>query len=268
MAARSRATRAWSASPTSRRTRSATSSSSSCPRSATTLDAGAGLRRGRVEQDGVRPLRARSRARCSAVNEALRERAGAGERDPYGDGVDDPHRASRRRDEVDGAARRRRAYRALRRERAGRSERVHARIPPADVAAMLAAIGVERRSTSSSRTCPRRCAHARAHRPARRADASRSCARASRRWRRATRRVGARVVPRRRRLSALRPGRRRPDPAALGVRDRLHAVPARGEPGDAAGDLRVPDLRGACCSGSTSPTPACTTARRRPPRPC
>ena len=36
-----------------------------------------------------------------------------------------------------------------------------------------------------------------------------------------------------------------PDTAALGVRHGVHAVPARGEPGHAAGDLRVPDVRGA-----------------------
>ena len=49
------------------------------------------------------------------------------------------------------------------------------------------------------------------------------------------------VVPRRGHVRPLRPRRRRRDPLARRVPDRLHAVPAGDEPGRAAGDLRVPD---------------------------
>ncbi len=49
-----------------------------------------------------------------------------------------------------------------------------------------------------------------------------------------------RLVPRRRRLPPLDPGRRRPDPAARRVVHGLHALPARGQPGHAPVDLRVP----------------------------
>ena len=49
------------------------------------------------------------------------------------------------------------------------------------------------------------------------------------------------LVPRRGDLRPLRAGGRRRDPRARRVPDRVHAVPARDEPGRAAGDLRVPD---------------------------
>ena len=48
-------------------------------------------------------------------------------------------------------------------------------------------------------------------------------------------------VPRSRHLRPLRPGGLRRGDAARRAPDRLHAVPARDEPGDAPGDLRVPD---------------------------
>ncbi len=49
------------------------------------------------------------------------------------------------------------------------------------------------------------------------------------------------LVPRRRRLSALPAGLHRPAAPARRVPHGLHAVSAGGLPGDAAGDLRVPD---------------------------
>ena len=48
-------------------------------------------------------------------------------------------------------------------------------------------------------------------------------------------------LPRRRHVRPLRAGDHRLDPAALGVPDALHALPARDLPGRAAGDVRVPD---------------------------
>ena len=48
-------------------------------------------------------------------------------------------------------------------------------------------------------------------------------------------------VPRRRDVRPLRPRADRLDPAALGVPDAVHALPARDQPGRAAGDVRVPD---------------------------
>ena len=49
------------------------------------------------------------------------------------------------------------------------------------------------------------------------------------------------LLPRRRHLRPLRAGGRRRRAAARRAPDRVHAVPARDEPGRAAGDLRVPD---------------------------
>ena len=49
------------------------------------------------------------------------------------------------------------------------------------------------------------------------------------------------LLPRRRHLRPLRPGGRRRGAPARRAPDRVHAVPARDEPGRAAGDLRVPD---------------------------
>ena len=49
------------------------------------------------------------------------------------------------------------------------------------------------------------------------------------------------VVPRRGDVRPLRAGAGRLDPLALGVPDAVHALPARGLPGHAAGDVRVPD---------------------------
>src|SRR5207247_3490466 len=65
--------------------------------------------------------------------------------------------------------------------------------------------------------------------------APRAAGRAERRYRTRA------LVPRRRHLRPLRPGRRRRRPAARRALDRVHAVPARDEPGRAPGDLRVPD---------------------------
>ena len=48
-------------------------------------------------------------------------------------------------------------------------------------------------------------------------------------------------LPRRRDVRPLRAGADRLDPAALGVPDAVHALPARDLPGRAAGDVRVPD---------------------------
>ena len=49
------------------------------------------------------------------------------------------------------------------------------------------------------------------------------------------------LLPRRRELRPLHPGRGRRPRRPRRVLHRLHALPGRGEPGDAAGDLRVPD---------------------------
>ena len=56
-------------------------------------------------------------------------------------------------------------------------------------------------------------------------------------------------LPRRRRLPALHPERGRRARVAQRVLHRLHAVPARDQPGHAAGDLRVPDDRSASLLG-------------------
>ena len=48
-------------------------------------------------------------------------------------------------------------------------------------------------------------------------------------------------LPRRRDVRPLRARADRLDPAALGVPDAVHALPARDQPGRAAGDVRVPD---------------------------
>ena len=50
------------------------------------------------------------------------------------------------------------------------------------------------------------------------------------------------------------------------IRDQLHAVPSRGEPGHHAGDLRISNADHAAHGDWKSPTPACTTARRPRPR--
>ena len=66
--------------------------------------------------------------------------------------------------------------------------------------------------------------------------------RAPRGARRDERRHGRRaLVPRRRHLRPLRAGGRRRRAPARRAPDRVHAVPARDEPGRAPGDLRVPD---------------------------
>ena len=86
----------------------------------------------------------------------------------------------------------------------------------------------------------RRCAPP-ARSTCRRVCPSRRCARA---WRAlAARNSGAQQLsfPRRRRLSALRARRGRQHPAARRVLLGVYAVSAGGEPGHAAGDLRVPD---------------------------
>ena len=49
------------------------------------------------------------------------------------------------------------------------------------------------------------------------------------------------LLPRRRHVRPLRAGDRRRDHPALGVPDPVHALPARGLPGRAPGDVRVPD---------------------------
>ena len=54
-------------------------------------------------------------------------------------------------------------------------------------------------------------------------------------------RRGRDLVPRRGHVRPLRPGADRLDPRALGVPHAVHAVPARDQPGRAAGDVRVPD---------------------------
>ena len=73
------------------------------------------------------------------------------------------------------------------------------------------------------------------------------------------------LVPRRRDLRPSHARDRGHDPAARRVPDRVHAVPARDEPGRAAGDLRVPDgdLR-AHRAWTCRTRPATTGSRSRP----
>ena len=66
---------------------------------------------------------------------------------------------------------------------------------------------------------------------------------------------GRRLLPRRRGVRPLHPERRGRGRRPRRVLHRLHAVPGRGQPGDAAGDLRVPDARSASSPGWTWPTP-------------
>ena len=96
-------------------------------------------------------------------------------------------------------------------------------------------------STTCSATFPRRCAPPAPIDLRARACPSRRCGGGSRRWRRATTArtalsfLGAGAYPH------FVAGGGRPHPPARRVLLRLHAVPAGGEPGHAAGDLRVPD---------------------------
>ena len=62
-------------------------------------------------------------------------------------------------------------------------------------------------------------------------------------------------LPRRRDVRPLRPRADRLDPAALGVPDSVHALPARDQPGRAAGDVRVPDGDLRADRACRSPTP-------------
>ena len=113
-------------------------------------------------------------------------------------------------------------------------------ITDADREAMLAAVGVEDAGRAVRRH-PRRAAAGPPARPAargRRAGRLRPPAR-PRRAQRLHR--GRAVLPRRRHVRPLRPGGRRHAHVALGVPHAVHAVPARGLAGHAAGHLRVPD---------------------------
>ena len=95
---------------------------------------------------------------------------------------------------------------------------------------------------------------------------ARADARASPAWPRATA-CDLASLPRRRRLPPLDAGRRRPDAAPRRVVHGLHAVPARGQPGDAPEHLRVPVAARPSSPASTSSPPRTTTAARRRPRP-
>ena len=81
-----------------------------------------------------------------------------------------------------------------------------------------------------------------------------------------TRRPAA-VLHRRRRLRAPHSGGRVGHHHARRVLQRLHAVPGGGEPGHAAADLRIPDDDRAASRAWRCPTPRCTTAPRRWPKP-
>ena len=75
------------------------------------------------------------------------------------------------------------------------------------------------------------------------------------------------VVPRRRGLRPFHPlGRGQPELPGR-VRHPLHALPARGEPGDPPGHLRIPDPHLPAHRAWTSPTPPSMTGRRGRPRP-
>ena len=75
------------ASPRTRRTRSATSSSCPCPEPGSTVDAGAAVRRGRVDQERQRPLRPGQRHGRGAQRGARRD-PGAGQLRPLRAGMD------------------------------------------------------------------------------------------------------------------------------------------------------------------------------------
>ena len=70
------------------------------------------------------------------------------------------------------------------------------------------------------------------------------------------------LLPGRRQLRPLHPGRRRQPRRARRVLHGLHALPGRGQPGDAPGDVRVSDADHPADRAWTSPTPASTTAAR------
>ena len=76
-----------------------------------------------------------------------------------------------------------------------------------------------------------------------------------------------RELPRRRDLRPLRPRRGRCHRLPLGVRHRLHALPAGAQPGRAADHLRVPDGDLRAHRHGRQQRLACTTAARRWPRP-
>ncbi len=119
----------------------------------------------------------------------------------------------------------------------------------ADVAAMLAAIGVASIEDLFDEIPPQlRVQVARGRSRGAERDAGRAAherARA-RRWR-------AAVLHRRRRLRAPHPRGGLGDHDARGVLQRLHALPGRGEPGHAAADLRIPDDDRAASPACRSP---------------
>jgi hypothetical protein len=106
---------------------------------------------------------------------------------------------------------------------------------------MLEAVGLSslERSTTPS---PRGAASARRSSCRRRSTSRRSCG-TSRSWPRRTARAAMLSLPRRGRVRPPLPARGRSAPAAQRVLHGLHALPARGRAGHAAGDLRVPDDR-------------------------
>ena len=139
-----------SASPTTRRSSSATSSSSSCPRSATVLAKAATL--GVVESvKAVCDVYAPVGGTVVEVNDELTATPRSMNEDPYGDGwmvkVSSATRPSSTTDDGGAVPRVRRAG-----EGVGRAAMRFTLTPPADVAAMLAAIGVaERRGALRAR---------------------------------------------------------------------------------------------------------------------
>ncbi len=141
--------------------------------------------------------------------------------------------------------------------------------PRPTAAEMLARIGVVRHRRPVRRRSRRTSASPASARPAARRRARSRSSATSAAWRAETSPAGS--VPFFVGAGAYQPPRagerRSPDPA-LGIPDRLHALPARDRARHAAIPLRVPDPGGACSPAWRWPTPRCTTARPAPPKRC
>ncbi len=241
---RSRTASRRSASPTTRRRSSATSSSSSCPRSATRSTKDDDARRRRVGQGGVRRLRAGQR-HGDRGQRGARRATRARQRGSLRRRLDGARSTLSDPAEVDelmtAAAVPRRSSRRRRRRQRERAMRYHAPHPDAESRGDARARSASRASRSSSRHS-RRAPRARRRSACRpgssehevRAELARARGAQSHRTAVASSSAPAPTRTSFRPRSSSSPARR--------VRHRLHAVPARGEPGHAAGDLRVPDV--------------------------
>ena len=197
-----------------------------------TLTEGRRLRRGRVGQGGLRPDRA-ALGRGARGEPEGRRGARDRERGSLRRGLAraDPDRRPGRGRRADG----RRGVQGPPRPRCELTSR-----SPTPTARRCSRRSASPRSTSSSATSPRRALQGPARPRARPLRAG--ARRAPRGARRPQRARGRRaLLPRGGRLRPLRPRGRRRRPPARRVPDRVHALPARDEPGRAPDDLRVPD---------------------------